>query len=165
MVGGVKKRPAPDSSKYPLHYDNELDLNDPNTQQAIADLFSTKGSTGILQSSIGIISQLKANYNNLSTPRDRSKALNNIINRIVSGNMDEKNALDLFLDNRMLQIALAERINPNSAEFVASTMSPADIQKYITELTASTIGLGGLTQSDRQDNFEDTSLFDDGFDI
>ena len=165
MVGGVKKRPAPDSSKYPLYYDNELDLNDPNTQQAIDDLFRSRGSTGILESSTGIISQLKANYNNLSTSRDRSNALNNIINRIVSGNMSIKNSLDLFLDNRMLQIALAERINPNSAEFVASTMSPADIQKYITELTTSTSGLGGLTQSDRQDNFEDSSLFDDGFDI
>ena len=166
MVGGPKKRPFGDTSKHPIYYDNELDLNDPSTVDALDELFSSRKGVGagVLQSSSGIMNNLNTNYNNLSSKSDRAKALNNILNRVISGSMSMKVATDIAIDERKIQIAIAERINPNNGAFVVQVMNPSEVQKYLTQLLAAETGQADMGRSSKQDQFEDPDLFD-GFDF
>ena len=180
-VSGPKRRPAPSgpsnkgadygpnqAGKVTALGDQVADLNEPG----VADMMEEGYRRAALvssQSTIGFLAKLRSANNNLQSPKDRSKALNVILDRVRSGSLRRKSALNLIIDEPKLQLALKERQTGRDVGTITSTpvqetiLNPGEISQILGQILAETVSmfefegyeLGDKGDTSAQDDFPD----------
>lgn len=171
-VGSKKPKPAPSgpSAKGADYGPNEKgmitslgdqvsDINEPGVADIMDEAYR-RSALGSSQSSIGLANQLRNNNNNLQTPTNRKNAVNYIIDRIRQGNLQQKSAINLFIDEPKLQLGLKELATGNnvgnisSAPVASNILNGGQIQELLVQIL-SDLDFTGFSFNPKSDSSPD----------
>jgi len=148
--------------------DQVADLNEPGVADMLEEGYR-RAALVSSQSTIGFLAKLRSANNNLQSPKDRSKALNVILDRVRNGSLRRKSALNLIIDEPKLQLALKERQTGRDVGTITSTpvqetiLNPGEISTILAQILAETVSmfefegyeLGDKGDTSAQDDFPD----------
>ena len=180
MVSGVKRRFDPggpvgdkgadiglnDEGKLTSLADQVLDVNDPATAKILEDGY-TRALNVKRESVVSLGAKLRNSNNNLQSPKDRQNALNVVIDRVKSGSLNRRAALNLLIDETGLQLALKERETGRNVGNIAAApvgqmvLEPAEIAALLGKILAESLfdmeswEFGDKGDTTAQDDFGD----------